>query len=84
MNTRCQETSSSRVELVTGLLVEARASMDAAISDLEKALNVASYMGRNSELLRQLNITRTQLQTAQLWAATAQQQVLSATEEHGS
>jgi hypothetical protein len=79
---RSVEDNASRAHEVTGYLVEARTSFDAALSDLEKALNVASHMGRNGELLRQLNITRTQLQTTQLWAASATQQVLSATEEH--
>jgi hypothetical protein len=44
------------------------------------ALNVTSYMGGNGELLRQLHITRTQLQTADLWAANAACQVPAATE----
>jgi hypothetical protein len=75
-----EETAVSRVERVLGFVGEARTSIAGAVSDIEKALNVATYMGGNSELLRQLHITRTQLQTADLWAANAASQVPAATE----
>lgn len=53
-------------------LDQARERMEAAINLVEAAISDASYLRGKSEAMRQLAIVRTQLQTADLWASSAQ------------
>jgi len=49
--------------------------MTLAITELEAAIAAACYLTPTLELLRQLHIVRTQAQTADLWAASAESHV---------
>ena len=50
----------------------ARDRMEAALNHIDASLAAAKYLGGNAEAMRQLSIVRTQLQTADLWANSAQ------------
>lgn len=67
--------TTSHASVVRHSLGRAREYMTLAITELEAAIAAACYLTPTLELLRQLHIVRTQAQTADLWAASAESHV---------